>query len=533
MANDRHGPVVLAILDGWGIAPPGPGNAIAAANTPVMDRLLTQYPNATLRASGEDVGLPDGQMGNSEVGHLNLGAGFVVYQWLTRINRAVREGTLFDNATLRAAMSDLPDGGHLHLVGLVSDGGVHSHISHLEALLEMAHRQGLRGSSVLVHAITDGRDTAPDSARGFLERVQRTIDRLGVGAIATVSGRYFAMDRDRRWDRTKKAYEAMVHGAAPEGSSAVGVVDASYRNDITDEFVEPRVLPVDGRRYGGMHDGDHVLWFNFRSDRGRQLVEAMVDQEFDDFDHGSRPALIVTTMTEYMAGLPVTVAYQEADIAHPLASEISRAGLTQLHAAETEKYPHVTYFLNGGREAPFEGETRRMVPSPRVATYDLQPEMSAGPLADLVINAVRTGGYGFIVVNFANSDMVGHTGDIAAVVRAVETVDACLGRLVDAVLSQGGVLLVTADHGNAEEMIDPATARPLTSHTTNVVPVILVANDDDPVRHASLRTDGVLSAVAPTVLDLLGLTPPSAMDQPSLIRRSSADDADPNTAPEL
>ena len=517
MANDRRGPVVLAILDGWGIAPPGPGNAITAARTPTMDRLLATYPNATLRASGEDVGLPRGQMGNSEVGHLNLGAGFVVYQWLTRLNRAVRDGSFFENPALKAAMTDLPGGGHLHFVGLVSDGGVHSHIDHLEALLAMARREGLRGSQVLVHAITDGRDTAPDSAHDFLERLQATMDRLGVGVIATVGGRYDAMDRDRRWERTKKAYEAMVHGAAPEGASAVAVVDASHRDGVTDEFVEPRVLPVDGRPYAGMRAGDRVVWFNFRSDRGRQLVEAMVDPEFDGFDRGTRPTLVVTTMTEYMAGLPVTVAYREADIAHPLASEISRAGLTQFHAAETEKYPHVTYFLNGGREAPFEGETRRMVPSPKVATYDLQPEMSAGPLTDLVIDAVRTGGYDFIVVNFANDDMVGHTGDFRAVVKAVETVDACLGRLVDAVLGQGGVLLVTADHGNAEEMIDPATGGPLTSHTTNVVPVVLVANDGDPVRHAELRTDGVLSAVAPTVLELLGLSPPSTMDQPSLL----------------
>ena len=523
MAGNRRGPVVLAILDGWGLAPPGPGNAIAAARTPVMDRLLASYPNATLRASGEDVGLPAGQMGNSEVGHLNLGAGFIVYQWLTRLNRAIRDGTLFTNTALQAAMSELPDGGHLHLVGLVSDGGVHSHIHHLEALLDMARRQGLRGSQVLVHAITDGRDTPPGSAHGFLVRLQATMDRLGVGAIATVSGRYDAMDRDRRWDRTKKAYEAMVHGAGQEGPSAVAVVDASRRDGVSDEFVEPRILPVDGRPYGGMRDGDHVLWFNFRSDRGRQLVEAMVDPEFDGFDRGVRPNLVVTTLTEYMAGLPVTVAYQEADIAHPLASEISRAGLTQLHAAETEKYPHVTYFLNGGREEPFEGETRQMVPSPRVATYDLQPEMSARPLTDLVVRAVETGGNDFIVVNFANGDMVGHTGDIPAVVRAVETVDACLGRLVDAVLGRGGALIVTADHGNAEQMIDPATGGPLTSHTTSLVPVILVTTDDDPDRHAALRTDGMLSAVAPTVLELLGLTAPAAMDQPSLIRRSVTD----------
>ena len=519
MANERRGPVVLAILDGWGIAPAGRGNAITTADTPIMDRLQSSYPMATLRASGEVVGLPDGQMGNSEVGHLNLGAGFIVYQWLTRLNKAIREGTFFENGALTTAMSDLPEGNHVHLVGLVSDGGVHSHISHLVALLELAHRRGLRGSSVLIHAITDGRDTAPDSAAGFLRDLQAAIDRIGVGVIATVSGRYDAMDRDRRWDRTEAAYRAMVHGDAPGAESAPAVVADSQSAGVTDEFIQPRRLPVDGRPYGGMVDGDRVVWFNFRSDRGRQLVRAMVEPGFEGFERGDWPRVTVTTMTEYQSGLPVTVAYSEADIAHPLASEISRAGMTQFHAAETEKYPHVTYFLNGGREEPFEGETRRMVASPKVATYDLQPEMSAGPLAALVVDAVETGGYDFIVVNFANDDMVGHTGDFDAVVKAVETVDACLGRLVKATLRQGGALIVTADHGNAEQMIDPATGGPLTSHTTNLVPVILVTTDDDPDRHATLRDDGILSAVAPTVLDLLGIDPPDAMTQASLIRR--------------
>ncbi len=519
MAKKRQGPVVLAILDGWGIAAPGPGNAITTADTPVMDHLETSYPMATLRASGEDVGLPDGQMGNSEVGHLNLGAGFIVYQWLTRINKAVRDGSLFENPALQTAMSGLEDGSHLHLVGLVSDGGVHSHIAHLEALLVMAARNGLRGSSVLIHAITDGRDTAPDSAAGFLQDLQRAIDRTGVGLIATVSGRYDAMDRDRRWARTEAAYRAIVMGEAPTGESAQTVVAASQAAGVTDEFIEPRRLLVDGQPYSGMTDGDRVLWFNFRSDRGRQLVQAMVEPGFDGFDRGIWPRLTVTTLTEYQSGLPVTVAYTEADIAHPLASEISRAGMTQVHAAETEKYPHVTYFLNGGREEPFEGETRQMVASPKVATYDLQPEMSAVPLADLVIDAVTTGDYDFIVVNFANDDMVGHTGDFDAVIRAVETVDACLGRLVDATLTQNGVLIVTADHGNAEQMIDPATGGPLTSHTTNVVPVILITTENDPHRHAVLRKDGVLSSVAPTVLDLLEIDPPDAMTQKSLIRR--------------
>ena len=529
MAKQRRGPVVLAILDGWGLAEPGPGNAVATADTPVMDRLLATCPNATLLASGEDVGLPGGQMGNSEVGHLNLGAGFVVYQWLTRLDQEVKNGTLGTNLALRDAMgtligavrgvSDTEQNNRLHLIGLVSDGGVHSHIQHLVGLLRMAHQLGLRGADVLIHVITDGRDTPPDSASRYVADLQATIDGLGVGVIATVSGRYYAMDRDNRWERTELAWRAMVRGDGPAAESAVAAVAASQSAGITDEFIEPRVLPVDGRPYGGMRDGDRAIWFNFRSDRARQLVSAMVSPDFDGFDRGDWPRLVVVTLTEYQEGLPVTVAYREADIAHPLASEISRAGLTQYHAAETEKYPHVTYFLNGGREAPFEGETREMVSSPKVATYDLQPEMSAASLTDKVVAAVRDGGFDFVVVNFANGDMVGHTGDFDAVVRAIETVDDCLGRLIDATLGAGGVLLVTADHGNAEEMIDPASGGPLTSHTTNPVPVILVTAHDDPDRHVSLRTDGILSAVAPTVLDLLGLVPPESMTQTSLIQR--------------
>ena len=529
MSEHLRGPVVLTILDGWGIAPDGPSNAVSRASTPVMDRLWSTCAHATLRASGEDVGLPEGQMGNSEVGHLNLGAGMVVYQWLSRLNREIRTRDIERNDSLRGAMerlvrtatevaaADEPE--RLHLIGLVSDGGVHSHIEHLFGLLAMSKSLGMTGDEVLVHVITDGRDTAPDSAGGFIGQLQKQIDRLGVGVIATVSGRYYAMDRDHRWERTERAWRAIVRGKAPLSDDATTVVSESQAAGVTDEFIEPRILRVDGRPYDGMHDGDRAIWFNFRSDRARQLVAAMVVPDFSGFERDRWPQVGVTTLTEYQEGLPVTVAYREPDIAHPLAAVISAAGLRQFHAAETEKYPHVTYFLNGGREAPFAGEVREVVPSPKVATYDLQPEMSAVPLTDRVVAAVESGEYAFVVVNFANDDMVGHTGDFDAVVTAVETVDACLGRLVDAVTRQGGAMIVTADHGNAEQMIDPETGGPLTSHTTNPVPVILVGPGDEAFRDVTLRQDGILSAIAPTVLDLMGLEKPAAMTQETLIRR--------------
>ena len=479
---------------------------------------MATYPHTLLHTSGESVGLPAGQMGNSEVGHLNLGAGFIVYQWLTRLNREARDGGFARNAALRAAMDAVANSDtRLHLIGLVSDGGVHSHQDHLIALLEMAHARGLNGSRVLVHAITDGRDTAPDSAAGFLSTVQVAMDRIGTGVFATVEGRYYAMDRDRRWDRAARAFNAIVHGEAPSAASADEAVEASHEAGVTDEFVEPRRLPVDGSPYGGMCDGDQVIWFNFRSDRARQLTQAMVERSFDGFDRGTMPSISVTTLTPYQEGLPVAVAYREDEVSEPLAAVVSHAGLKQFHAAETEKYAHVTYFINGGREDPFPGEDRRMVPSPHVATYDLQPEMSAAPLTDVVLRAINEGDYALIVVNFANGDMVGHTGSIPAVVKAVETVDACVGPLVEAVLARQGALVITADHGNAEEMINPATGGPLTSHTTNPVPLLVVTPDDDPDRHLRLRSGGVLSTVAPTVLELIGLMPPPAMTQRSLI----------------
>jgi len=519
--TEHTGPVVLAILDGWGIAPEGPGNAVTLANTPHLDRLLATYPHATLRTSGEDVGLPAGQMGNSEVGHLNIGAGFIVYQWISRIDKAIREAEFERNANLQEAFCAARDnGGTVHLMGLVSDGGVHSHIRHLLALLDAARAAGLE--RLLVHAFTDGRDTSPTSGAEVLGQVDRDLIELGVGRIATVSGRYYAMDRDHRWERTKLAFDAIVHATGPTADSPRHAVTESYARDITDEFVVPTViLDNEGRRHA-FGPNDSVLFFNFRSDRGRQLTEALSIPDFTGFDRGmySIPRNI-TTLTTYDVDLPVHVAFPPEDVEFTLARVISEAGRTQFHTAETEKYPHVTFFLNGGREDPFPGEVRRLVPSPKVATYDLQPEMSAPEICDGVVEAISSRRYDSIIVNFANCDMVGHTGVIPAAVRAVETVDACVGRIVEALREVNGIAIVTADHGNAEQMIDPVTGGPHTAHTTFPVPVILVTREDHHLRNATLRPDAVLCAIAPTMLDLLGIAPPPSMTQPTLIVRQS------------
>ena len=520
-SDDARRPVVLVILDGWGIGRDEPGNAILRAATPTMDRLLADYPSATLRCSGEDVGLPAGQMGNSEVGHLNLGAGFVVYQWITRIDKEIAAGAFADNPTLRASFDAArASGGTLHLLGLVSDGGVHSHRRHLEALLRAARQAGL--ARIAVHAFTDGRDTSPTSGMHYLRDLERFLTDLGVGRIATVSGRYFAMDRDKRWDRTEAAYRAIALGDGPRAESALACIERSYENAVTDEFVAPTVIGADHTDGAGILPGDTVLSFNFRADRMRQLIAALSLPTFDGFDRGGWfPGVPVTTMTRYDDDLPTRVVFPPTDIAHPVARAVAEAGLSQLHAAETEKYAHVTYFFNGGREDPFPGEERALVPSPRVATYDLQPEMSAGGVTSKVVEEIRKGHLAFVIVNYANCDMVGHTGDFAAAVKAAETVDACLGAVVEATLAEGGVAVVTADHGNAEEMIDRETGQPMTAHTTNPVPVVLVAPDDHPLRRVALRADGVLSAVAPTVLQLAGVPVPPDMTQPTLVAEVS------------
>ncbi len=515
--NQSTQPILLIILDGWGIAPDGPGNAVSLANTPVLDRLLATYPHATLKTSGEAVGLPQGQMGNSEVGHLNIGAGFIVYQWITRIDKGIREGELASNPGIQQALTSAIDkGGTVHLMGLVSDGGVHSHIRHLFALLDAARDAGVE--RILVHAFTDGRDTSPTGGRQALTDVEGHLLRLGVGRIASVSGRYYAMDRDHRWERSQAAFEAIALGEGEQATSAVTAIDTSYALDVTDEFVTPTVIAsADGTTHRIGPD-DSIIFFNFRSDRGRQLTEALATPSFDVFDRGAYAIpRNITTLTTYDANLQVHVAFPPHDVAYPLARVISEAGQKQFHTAETEKYPHVTFFLNGGREEPFPREERRLVASPKVATYDLQPEMSAHDVCAGVIAALDSGAHEFLIVNFANCDMVGHTGDIAAAVAATETVDTCVGQILAALDRAGGTAIVTADHGNAEQMIDPVTGGPFTAHTTNPVPVILVAPDDSPLRHATLRDSAVLSSIAPTVLDLMGIAPPPSMNQPSLI----------------
>ncbi|MFL5925113.1 MAG: 2,3-bisphosphoglycerate-independent phosphoglycerate mutase [Gaiellaceae bacterium] len=474
--------VVLVVLDGWGCAPAGPGNAVELAETPVFDRLWREYPHTTLVASGEAVGLPPGQMGNSEVGHLTIGSGRVLDQDLQRVNRAIADGSFFENPALRAAFDR---GGDVHLLGLVSHGGVHSHIDHLQALLRFAPER------TWIHAFTDGRDVSPTSAA-------RDLAELPADRIATVAGRYWAMDRDKRWERTQRAFDAIVNGQGEHADDPVAAVEASYARGVTDEFVEPIVL--EGRPR--LKPGDTVIFFNFRPDRARQLTKLLLDAGFD-----------VTTMTRYSDELHTPVAFGEQRVAETLAEVLAEAGLRQLHAAETEKYAHVTYFFNGGREEEWEGEMRLLVPSPReVGTYDKKPEMSAEEVAARFCAELEGDGYAFAVVNFANPDMVGHTGVIPAVVRAVDTTDACLGRVVEAVCQLGGVCLITADHGNAETMLEDDGTSPHTAHTANPVP--LVVTDEA----AALRDDGELSDLAPSVLAYLGLKKPLQMTGKNLCK---------------
>jgi 2,3-bisphosphoglycerate-independent phosphoglycerate mutase len=477
-------PVALVILDGWGCAPPGPGNAVHLASTPVFDDLWARYPHATLRASGEAVGLPDGQMGNSEVGHLTIGSGRVRFQDLVRVTRAIEDGSFFANEALVGPFRRARErGGDVHLLGLVSYGGVHSHIDHLRALLDLAARERML-ERTWVHAFTDGRDVSPHAAA-------RDLAELPAERLATVCGRYYAMDRDGRWERTDRALAAIRDGEGRVADDPVEAVRASYAEGITDEFVEPVVLAGRPRLDPAQ---DAAIFFNFRPDRARQICQRLLESGAD-----------LTTMTRYREDFPFPVAFEEQLLANTLAETLARAGIRQLHAAETEKYAHVTYFLNGGEEREWEGETRILVPSPRdVPSYDLKPEMSAPELADRVC-AELPNGYGFCVVNFANPDMVGHTGSIPAVVRAIETVDRCLGQVVEAVSALGGACLVTADHGNAEVMLEPDGVSPHTAHTTSLVPLVLTDET------YGLRDGGELADLAPTVLDLLGVEIPGDM----------------------
>ncbi len=505
----RKKPVMLMILDGWGIAPPSSTNAVTRARTPHLDYYFNRYPHSQLRCSGEAVGLPEGQMGNSEVGHLSIGSGRIIYQSLTRISRAVKDGSLEKNPVLVKAMEEARDGGKkLHLLGLLSDGGVHSHIDHLLGLLAMAQKMGVE--KVCVHAFLDGRDTPPQSAAPFLEQVEKACKELGVGQIATVSGRYYAMDRDKRWERIRKVYDCMTGGEALEAPSAAEGLAAAYGAGQTDEFVVPfRVAGVDGK----VEKGDSLIFFNFRPDRARELTHVFTDPEFAGFPR-KETALPVhfVSMTEYEKGLQAAVAFPPEAIKDTLAEVVSRAGLHQLHIAETEKYAHVTFFFNGGREQPFPNEDRILVPSPKVATYDLQPEMSAYLVTEKLQEALAKDLYDLVILNFANPDMVGHTGSLEAAVKALEAVDECVGSLAETVLQKCGALCITADHGNLEEMEDPVTHAPMTAHTTNPVPFLVVGAEP-----GTQVEDGGLSDIAPTLLDLLDLPEPEAMTGHSLL----------------
>jgi len=502
-------PVTLIIMDGFGESDEAEGNAIAAARTPNIDRLKSSYPFTTIGAAGLDVGLPPGQMGNSEVGHLNLGAGRIVYQDYTRINLAIEEGTFFSNPILAEA-ADLARkrGRTLHLMGLLSDGGVHSHQAHLYALLRLARDKGL--ARVRIHAILDGRDVPPRSALGYFRELEEVIGSLGLGKVATVAGRYYSMDRDRRWERTELAYRAMTSGEGLRASDPAEAVRAAYDRGEDDEFVRPTVVDPDGL----VRDGDSLIFFNFRPDRARQITKAFLLPDFCEFDRRKVDVHFVC-MTQYQESIEAAIAFPADHLTDTLGEVVSRAGLRQLRVAETEKYAHVTFFFNGGREVPSPGEERLLIPSPKVATYDRKPEMSAFEVTDAVVEKIREGAYDLIVLNYANSDMVGHTGIFDAAVRAVEAVDECVGRVVAEVLARGGAVLLTADHGNAEKMEDPGTGQHHTAHTTNPVPFVLIMEGEE----VKLRDDGILADVAPTVLDLLGLPAPAAMTGRSLIAR--------------
>jgi 2,3-bisphosphoglycerate-independent phosphoglycerate mutase len=515
MAQAPVSPVVLVILDGWGYREATEGNALAAANTPVMDSLWAAYPSTLIRTSGKDVGLPEGQMGNSEVGHLNIGAGRVVPQELVRISDAVEDGTLRENAALVQVCQDVRSrGSKLHLVGLCSEGGVHSHLNHLLGLLDFAKSQEL--SDVCIHAITDGRDTRPTDGVEAIQKIQDHIDKIGVGRIVTLSGRYYAMDRDHRWDRVKQAYDVMTQDGSGDGRAVIEVLKASYESDITDEFVQPtRIAP------GALEPGDGVIFFNFRPDRARQLTQALVDPAFNSFERDQIQPLTFATFTQYEPTFPVLVAFEPQNLDNILGEVIARNGLLQFRTAETEKYAHVTYFFNGGLELPFDGEDRELVQSPMVATYDRAPAMSAVAVTDVVIAAIEKRVYSLIVINYANTDMVGHTGNMEACVQAVETVDRCLGRLIESINKAGGTALITADHGNAEYMFDEE-GRPWTAHTTNPVPFILVEGEGLKIPgHGTdvvLRSDGRLADLAPTILEILRLPQPIEMTGRSLLQ---------------
>jgi 2,3-bisphosphoglycerate-independent phosphoglycerate mutase len=518
-------PVLLAILDGWGYGQPSATNAVYVADTPNMDKWMAQYPFTTLVAHNGAVGLPEGQMGNSEVGHLNIGAGRTVYQDFTRINLAIERGEFFENQVLKKTIQKVKNReATLHLLGLLSDGGVHSHINHLKALLQLAAAQKLE--RVAIHAFLDGRDTPPKSGAGYMKELQKVIAACGCGQVATVAGRYWAMDRDNRWKRVERAWQAMVDGRGITAIDPLNAVETAYANGQTDEFVEPVVITdQQGKPVFSVKDGDAIIFFNFRADRARQLTRAFTEKSFDGFVPRYRPKLSdYVTFTQYDKDLELPVVFPPVRLTGILGEEVSRAGYRQLRIAETEKYAHVTYFFNGGREAPFTGEQRVLIPSPQeVATYDLKPEMSAYAVTDELLSRLDMDApYDLVVLNFANGDMVGHSGRLDAAVKACEAVDSCLGRLIEAVLGKGGIALITADHGNAELMTDPYTKAPYTAHTLNPVPFLLISPAHVGCR---LRSGGALKDIAPTVLSLMRLPIPEEMEGQSLIISDEAANA--------
>src|SRR5437764_9639743 len=518
----RPRPFVLIIMDGWGINPRKEGNAIALARTPNIDRLAREWPHTAVKTSGEAVGLPEGQMGNSEVGHQNIGAGKRVLQDYTRVNESIRDGSFFSNPALLKAIEHVKkNSSDLHLCGLLGNGGVHAHELHLEALLRLAHMHDIE--RVYIHSFTDGRDTSPTGGIEFMRHLQARASEIGgahAAKVATVSGRYYAMDSDNRWDRTGMTYFAMTRGEGQHANSAIEAIQQSYDKGITDEFIIPTVIMQEGHPVAVVKPGDALIHYNFRPDRARQLTKAFVMKELPPqaegkFNRGPRlEDLAFVMMTAYEEGLDADVAYRADEVEMPLARVISDAGLRQFHTAETEKYAHVTYFINGRRETPYPGEDRLLVPSPKVPTYDLQPEMSAAGVTKTAVEQIRSGQYDLVIMNYANADMVGHTGVIEAAVKAVEAVDTGVGHVVEAALAMGGGLLITADHGNAEQLIEYDTGKPFTAHTTNPVPLYLVVPQ---LAQARLRSDGILADVSPTILEIMQIPQPKDMTGRSLM----------------
>ena len=504
---------MLMILDGFGVNENSEGNAVKLAKIPNINEIMKQYPNTIIHTSGLDVGLPEGQMGNSEVGHTNIGAGRIVYQELTRITKSIEDGDFFSNSELVAAIENCKkNNSKLHILGLLSDGGVHSHMRHLFAILELAKRKDFE--DVYVHCFLDGRDTPPASADGYIAELEEKMKEKGVGKIATISGRFYAMDRDKRWERVKEAYDALVNGEGHRFASATAAIENSYQKEIFDEFVKPSVICKNDEPVATIGENDSVIFFNFRPDRAREITRTIVDPDFDGFERKYFKTYFVTFTNYDETLLPyVHIAFKKEEIKNTLGEYISKLGLTQLRIAETEKYAHVTFFFNGGEEKQYEGEDRILIPSPKVETYDMKPEMSAGEVTDKVVDAINSKKYDVIILNYANPDMVGHTGSLEATIKALEFLDGCVKRVVDAIENNDGTLLITADHGNAEQMIDYKTGELHTAHTTNPVPLVLIGREDVKLK------EGRLADLAPTMLDLMNLEKPAEMTGESLIEK--------------